>query len=203
MQSLALLCHLQLMLETVSSCSDCCCLKKETNFQLTTATLQEVVESDKVTSESPFLQAKQPQFPQLFFIRFVLQAPHQPRCPPLDTLKHLKVLPKLRGPEQDTILKVRDIQSTQDEFQQGMQHQYCGKIPGYGNVVVLGSGSLIKTRSWLLTLKSRVAVSVSTPGGHRPPAGSDLHSDQDVPSSDGHTGYLHLLARLLSSSWTK
>ncbi|RMC20738.1 hypothetical protein DUI87_01590 [Hirundo rustica rustica] len=39
-------------LETVSSCSLCCCLKKETNPQLTTATLQEVVESDKVTSES-------------------------------------------------------------------------------------------------------------------------------------------------------
>ncbi|RMC14734.1 hypothetical protein DUI87_06908 [Hirundo rustica rustica] len=93
-------------LETVSSCSVCCRLEKEANPQLTTATLQEVVECDKVTSESPFLQAKQPQLPQSFFVRLVLQAPHQPRCPPLDTLKHLNVLPKLRGPELDTILKV-------------------------------------------------------------------------------------------------
>ncbi|RMC21307.1 hypothetical protein DUI87_02168 [Hirundo rustica rustica] len=93
-------------LETVSSCSVCCCLKKETNPQLTTAILQEVVESDKVTSESPFLQPKQPQFPHSFFIQLVLQAPHQPRCPPLDVLKHLNVLPKLRGPELDTILKM-------------------------------------------------------------------------------------------------
>ncbi|RMB91832.1 hypothetical protein DUI87_31760 [Hirundo rustica rustica] len=93
-------------LETVSSCSVCCCLKKETNPQLTTATLQEVVESDKVTSESPWLQAKQPQLPQSFFLWLVLQAPHQPRCPPLDALKHLNILPKLRGPELDTILKV-------------------------------------------------------------------------------------------------
>ncbi|RMC09604.1 hypothetical protein DUI87_13390 [Hirundo rustica rustica] len=94
------------MPETVSSRSVSCCLEKETNPQLSTTTLQEVVESDKVTSESPFLQAKQPQFPQSFFIRLVLQALHQPRCPPLDTLKHLNVLPKLRGTEVDTILKV-------------------------------------------------------------------------------------------------
>ncbi|RMC13344.1 hypothetical protein DUI87_10879 [Hirundo rustica rustica] len=96
----------KLKLETVSSCSVRCCLKKENNPQLTTATLQEVVECDKVTSESPFLQAKQPQFPQSFLVGLVLQAPHQPRCPPLNTLKHLNVLPKLRGPELDTILKV-------------------------------------------------------------------------------------------------
>ncbi|RMC17976.1 hypothetical protein DUI87_04850 [Hirundo rustica rustica] len=30
----------------------------------------------------------------------------QPRCPPLDTLKHLNVLPKLRGPKLDTALTV-------------------------------------------------------------------------------------------------
>ncbi|RMC01041.1 hypothetical protein DUI87_22305 [Hirundo rustica rustica] len=50
-------------------------------------------------------EAKQPQLPQLFLTGFVFQAPHQPRCPPLDTLKHLNVLPKLRGPKLDTILK--------------------------------------------------------------------------------------------------
>ncbi|RMC17992.1 hypothetical protein DUI87_04868 [Hirundo rustica rustica] len=92
--------------ETVSSRSASCCLEKETNPQLPTATLQEAVGSDKVTSESPFLRAKQPQLPQSFFIWLVLQVLQQPRCPPLDTLKHLNVLPKLRGPELDTTLKV-------------------------------------------------------------------------------------------------
>ncbi|RMC14817.1 hypothetical protein DUI87_06993 [Hirundo rustica rustica] len=96
----------QIIPETVSSHSVSYCLVKETNPQLSTTTLQEIVESDKVTSESPFLQAKHPQLPQSSFIWLVLQAPHQPRCPPLDMLKHLNVLPKLRGPELDTALKV-------------------------------------------------------------------------------------------------
>ncbi|RMB92651.1 hypothetical protein DUI87_30960 [Hirundo rustica rustica] len=82
------------------------CLMKETNPQLSTTTLQEVVESDKVTSESSFLQAKQPQLSQSFFIWLVFHASHQACCPPLEALKSLNVLPKLRGPELDTILKV-------------------------------------------------------------------------------------------------
>ncbi|XP_057887644.1 cell surface glycoprotein 1-like [Melospiza georgiana] len=65
--------------------------------QLSTANLQEVVESDEVAPESPFLQAEQPQLPQSLFTWLVFQAPHQPRCPPLDTLKHLNVPPKLRA----------------------------------------------------------------------------------------------------------
>ncbi|RMC13238.1 hypothetical protein DUI87_10772 [Hirundo rustica rustica] len=73
---------------------------------MSTTTLQEAVDSDKVTSESPFLQAKQPPLPQSFLTGFVFQAPHQSRCPPLDALKRLNVLPKLRGPELDTPLKV-------------------------------------------------------------------------------------------------
>ncbi|RMC21926.1 hypothetical protein DUI87_02797 [Hirundo rustica rustica] len=83
-----------------------CCLERVTNPQLSRTSLQEVVESDKVTSESPFLQAKRPQLPQSFFIWLVFQALHQPCCPPLDALKHLNVLPKLRGPDLETILKV-------------------------------------------------------------------------------------------------
>ena len=47
---------------------------------LTTATFQGAVESDKVTSESPFLQAKQPQLPQPFVTGLMFQAPPQPRC---------------------------------------------------------------------------------------------------------------------------
>ncbi|TRZ10881.1 hypothetical protein HGM15179_016230 [Zosterops borbonicus] len=92
--------------ETMSSCSVSCCLEKETNPQLSTTTLQKVIESDKVTSESPFLQAKKPQLPQSSFIWLVFQDPHQPCCPPLDAFKHLNVLPKLRGTELDTALKV-------------------------------------------------------------------------------------------------
>nr|XP_054483765.1 uncharacterized protein LOC129117232 [Agelaius phoeniceus]XP_054483773.1 uncharacterized protein LOC129117232 [Agelaius phoeniceus] len=84
-------------LEAVSSGSVSCCLEKETNPHLATATFQGVVESDKVTPESPFLQAKHPQLPQLFLTGSVFQAPHQPRCPPLDVLQCLNVLPKLRG----------------------------------------------------------------------------------------------------------
>ncbi|RMC18216.1 hypothetical protein DUI87_05097 [Hirundo rustica rustica] len=93
-------------LETASSCSVSCSLVEETNPQLTASIFQGIVESDKVTSESPFLQAKQPQLPQSFLTGFVFQAPHQPCCPPLDALKHLNILPKLRGPEMDTALKV-------------------------------------------------------------------------------------------------
>ncbi|RMB89921.1 hypothetical protein DUI87_33695 [Hirundo rustica rustica] len=85
---------------------DHCCLEKETNPHLTTTTLQEVVESDKVTSESPLLQAKERQLPQPLLTGLVFQVPHQPCCPPLDALKHLNVLPKLRDPELDTALQV-------------------------------------------------------------------------------------------------
>ncbi|RMC15054.1 hypothetical protein DUI87_07234 [Hirundo rustica rustica] len=42
-------------LETMSSPSVSRCLEKETNTHLTTTTFQEVVESDKDSSESPFL----------------------------------------------------------------------------------------------------------------------------------------------------
>ncbi|RMC21616.1 hypothetical protein DUI87_02483 [Hirundo rustica rustica] len=97
-------------------------MEKETNPQLSTPTLQEVVESDKVTSESPFLQDKQPQLPQSFLIGLVFQAPHQPCCPPLEVFKHVNVLPKLRGPELDTVLKV-----------QPHQHQVQGKSDFHGS----------------------------------------------------------------------
>ncbi|RMC20071.1 hypothetical protein DUI87_00917 [Hirundo rustica rustica] len=76
------------------------------DFQMKEAFTWKVVESDKVTSESPFLQAKQPQLPQSFFVWLVFQDLHQPCCPPLDMLKHLNIFPKLKGPELDTILKV-------------------------------------------------------------------------------------------------
>uniref|UniRef100_A0A8C9UEB2 Uncharacterized protein n=1 Tax=Serinus canaria TaxID=9135 RepID=A0A8C9UEB2_SERCA len=62
--------------------------------------LSGAVERDEVTTESPFLQAKHPQLPQLFLTGFMFQAPHQPRCL-LWTIKHLNIPPKLRGPKSD------------------------------------------------------------------------------------------------------
>ncbi|KAK4820460.1 hypothetical protein QYF61_027037 [Mycteria americana] len=47
-------------------------LGEETNTHLSTASFQVVVESNKVSPEPPFLQAKQPQFPQPLLIRLLL-----------------------------------------------------------------------------------------------------------------------------------
>ncbi|KAK4826770.1 hypothetical protein QYF61_011397 [Mycteria americana] len=64
-------------LEAISSCPMACYLGKETDTHLATTSFQVVVESDKVSPQPPFLLAKQPQFPQLLFIRLVLQTLHQ------------------------------------------------------------------------------------------------------------------------------
>ena len=45
----------QVQLEAVSSCSATCCLRKEIDTHLATASFQAVVESDKVSSDAPFL----------------------------------------------------------------------------------------------------------------------------------------------------
>ncbi|KAK4830651.1 hypothetical protein QYF61_012494 [Mycteria americana] len=57
-----------------------------------------VVESNKVFPQPPFLQAKQPQFPQMLLIRLLLQTLHQLRCPSLHTLQHLHVPLVVGGP---------------------------------------------------------------------------------------------------------
>lgn len=53
---------------------------------------QGVLESDKISSQPPFLQGKQPQLPQSLFMRLVLQTLPRLCCPPSDTLQHLKDL---------------------------------------------------------------------------------------------------------------
>ncbi|RMB97888.1 hypothetical protein DUI87_25366 [Hirundo rustica rustica] len=58
-------------LETVSPCSVSCCPVEETNPHLSTTSLQEVVESNKVTSKPRLLQVKQPQLLQTFLIGLV------------------------------------------------------------------------------------------------------------------------------------
>ncbi|KAK4822886.1 hypothetical protein QYF61_021105 [Mycteria americana] len=99
-----------LQLEAISSCPIPCYLGEETDPHLATTSFQVVVESDKVSPQPPFLQAKQPQFPQLLLTRLLLQTLHQLRCPSLDTLQHLSVLLVVKGPKLNTVFEVRPHQ---------------------------------------------------------------------------------------------
>ncbi|KAK4815422.1 hypothetical protein QYF61_001410 [Mycteria americana] len=94
-------------LEAISSCPITCYLGEETDPHLSTPSFQVAVESNKVSPQPPFLQAKQPQFPQPLLIRLVLQTLHQLRCPSLDTLHHLNVSLVVRGPNLNTVFEVR------------------------------------------------------------------------------------------------
>ena len=58
-------------LQAISSCPVACYLGEKTNTHLAT-TFQVAVESHEVSPQPPYLQAKQPQFPQLLLIRLVL-----------------------------------------------------------------------------------------------------------------------------------
>ncbi|KAF1556984.1 Collagen alpha-1(XXI) chain, partial [Eudyptula minor] len=93
-------------LEAISSRPIACYLGEETDTHLATTSFQGVVESDEVSPQPPFLQAKQPQFPQPLLRRLVLQTLPQPCCPSLDTLQHLNVLLVVRGPKLNTVLEV-------------------------------------------------------------------------------------------------
>ncbi|KAK4815713.1 hypothetical protein QYF61_006751 [Mycteria americana] len=81
-------------------------LGEEAHTHLSTTSFQVVVESNKVSLPPPFLQAKQPQFPQLLLIRLLLQTLHQLRCPSLDTLQHLNVSLVVGGPKLNTVFEV-------------------------------------------------------------------------------------------------
>ncbi|KAK4826200.1 hypothetical protein QYF61_006144 [Mycteria americana] len=94
-------------LEVISSCPITCYhLGEETDPHLSTTSFQVVVESHKVSPQPPFLQAKQPQFPQPLLIRLLLQTLHQLRCPSLHTLQHLNVSLVVRGPTLNTGFEV-------------------------------------------------------------------------------------------------
>ncbi|KAK4832701.1 hypothetical protein QYF61_025162 [Mycteria americana] len=81
-------------------------LGKRDRPHLSTTSFQVVVESHKVSPQPPFLQAKQPQFPQPLPISLVLQTLPQLRCPSLDTLQHLNVSLVARGPKLNTGFEV-------------------------------------------------------------------------------------------------
>ncbi|KAK4817962.1 hypothetical protein QYF61_003482 [Mycteria americana] len=92
-------------LEAISSHPIASYLGEETNTHLSTTSFQVVVESNKVSPQPPFLQAKQSQFPQPLLIRLLLQTLHQLRCPSLDTLQHLNVSLVVGGPKLNTVFK--------------------------------------------------------------------------------------------------
>ena len=96
-------------LETISSRPVSSYLGEEINTPFTTASFQVVVESNKVPPQPSLLQTKQPQFPQLLLVRLVLQTLHQLRCPSLNTVQQLHVLPVVRGPVLNTVLQVLRI----------------------------------------------------------------------------------------------
>ncbi|KAK4825740.1 hypothetical protein QYF61_002179 [Mycteria americana] len=98
-------------LEAISSRPITCYLGEETDPHLSTTSFQAVVESDKVSPQPPFLQTKQPQFPQPILISLVLQTLHQLCCPSLDTLQPLNVSLVVRGPKLNTVFEVRPHQS--------------------------------------------------------------------------------------------
>ncbi|KAK4822062.1 hypothetical protein QYF61_008871 [Mycteria americana] len=97
-------------LEAISSCPITCYLGEETDPHLSTTSFQVVEESDKVSPQPPFLQAKQSQLPQPLLIRLLLQTLHQLRCPSLDTLQHLNVSLVVGGPKLNTGFEVRPHQ---------------------------------------------------------------------------------------------
>ena len=59
-------------LEAIASCPITSYMGEETNTCLTINSFQVVVERDKVSSQPPLLQTKQPQFPQPLLVRLVL-----------------------------------------------------------------------------------------------------------------------------------
>ncbi|KAK4807134.1 hypothetical protein QYF61_018475 [Mycteria americana] len=81
-------------LEAISSRPITCYLGEETDPHLSTTSFQVVVESNKVSPQPPFLQAKQSQFPQPILIRLLLQTLHQ----------------LLGGPKLNTVFEVRPHQ---------------------------------------------------------------------------------------------
>ncbi|KAK4821719.1 LOW QUALITY PROTEIN: hypothetical protein QYF61_000262 [Mycteria americana] len=93
-------------LEAVSSCPITCYLGKGSDPHLATTSFQVVVESNKVSPQPSFLQAKPPQFPQLLLAGLVLQTLHQLCCPSLDMLQHLNVFLGVRGPKLNTVFEV-------------------------------------------------------------------------------------------------
>jgi len=74
-------------LEAIASSPITSYTREEADPQLTTTSLQVVIESNKVSSEPPLLQTEQSQLLQPLLISPVLQTPHQLCCPSLNTIQ--------------------------------------------------------------------------------------------------------------------
>ncbi|KAK4833014.1 hypothetical protein QYF61_027116 [Mycteria americana] len=92
-------------LEAISSRPIPCYLGEETDPHLSTPSFQAVVESDEVSPQPPFLQAKQSQLPQPLLIRLLLQTLHQLRCPSLYALQYLNIPLVVGGPKLNTVFE--------------------------------------------------------------------------------------------------
>lgn len=116
-----------MQLEAISSSY----LEKEIKPCLTTSSCQAVVESNKVSPELPFFQAKQPQFPQPLLRILPHQTLHQFCCPSLDMIQHLHVFLVARGPKLNTGFEVSPVSSTERQSlpQSCWPHYFCSK-PG-------------------------------------------------------------------------
>ncbi|KAK4812342.1 hypothetical protein QYF61_017119 [Mycteria americana] len=97
-------------LEAISSRPVTCYLGEETDPHLSTTSFQVVEESDEVSPQLPFLQAKQSQVPQPLLIRLLLQTLPQLRCPSLDMLQHLNIPLVVGGPKLNTVFEVQPHQ---------------------------------------------------------------------------------------------
>lgn len=86
--------------EAVSSCPIIRRMGAESDPHLDPLSFQIVRESDKVSPETPFLQAKNPQISQLLPI-----ALHQTCCPSLQWLQHINVFFEMKGPELETVVE--------------------------------------------------------------------------------------------------
>ena len=74
-------------LEAIPSSPIASYMREEANTQLTTTSLQKVVESSKDSPQHPLLQTGLSQLPQPLLIRSVLQTHYQLSCASLDSLQ--------------------------------------------------------------------------------------------------------------------
>ena len=80
---------------------------EELSTSISTSPPQKAVESNEVGPQSPSLQTRQDQSPQLLLTGHSFQLCHQLYCSPLEALKDLHILLQLWDPELHTVLEVR------------------------------------------------------------------------------------------------
>ncbi|KAJ7422271.1 hypothetical protein BTVI_14832 [Pitangus sulphuratus] len=147
-QSKALLAQL----EVLSSCPITYYLAEKTNPQLTTASFQIAVESNKVSQEPPFIQAQQPQFTQLL-IRVALQTLHQLRCPSLDMLQNLNIFLVMHGSKLDTVFEAwpHQCQVQRDDDCPSLDGHHLSDTDARMPLSITGvrAGHTLKPKTWM------------------------------------------------------